>query len=124
MNWLARFTILVAIVLSAAVIAGQRHRPPILRPVDHEGPDLRTEAFENGELLLEDIENRHLERLLQDLNRHKDWDRFCHNGQPGPDNAYLTLWGQRVADELIRRGYASHQEPILYRPDGAVVPRR
>jgi hypothetical protein len=85
-----------------------------------QGPVLRTQQFESGELSLATVESCQLETFLQDLNRRKDFDMKCHDGKVGPDGEYLAKWVRSVTDELLARGYSFDHQGNLHRP-GVVV---
>lgn len=109
------FTV-VCLALAAAAIAmgGCSTRQPVLT----------TQQFERNEVSFGNVDSARLERFGQDLHARKDYDYSQHDRQAGPDHAYLVEWAERVAAELVRRGYVTHPEPILYRPDGSAVDRR
>ncbi len=85
-----------------------------------QGPVLRTQQFESGELSLATAESCQLETFLQDLNRRKDYDVQCHDGKYGPDGEYLAKWVRTVSEELVARGYSFDRQGNLHRP-GVIV---
>jgi hypothetical protein len=84
---------------------------------------LKTQDFESGAKDISKVSAESRERFLQDLNGRKNRDYACHNGQPGPDAAYLFKWVVQTTCELERRSYSFDNKGQLHKP-GAVVPLR
>jgi hypothetical protein len=92
----------------------------------HESHDpgvLTTSVFESGQYQMTEVSSHYLERMLQDLNRRKDYDYACHGNQPGPDAPYLWQWVQIVTAELQNRGYYFDADGQLHRPGNVVALR-
>jgi hypothetical protein len=131
-----------ALVGLTASICSSSSSPPIARYADREPdiriemkrdvtldktdaqPILRTQEFEAGQVTMKKVESVRLERFLQDLNHRRDFDTSQHNGKPGPNHDYLTMWVQKTMDELFARGYYVDKHGDLHRHPGEVVPTR
>ena len=79
-----------------------RHRVQYLL-IQLDPPLLSTQQFESGELVLEDTDPLKLEKLLEDLNRRREYSRSQSDADTSPDIPYLTNWIERVQRELHRR---------------------
>jgi hypothetical protein len=87
-------------------------------------PDVLTTAvFESDQYQITEVSSHYLERMLQDLNRRKDYDYASHGNQPGPDAPYLWQWVQTVTAELQNRGYYFDADGQLHRPGNVVALR-
>ena len=118
MRRLAFVAVLGLCVGVGAIWAGESATVP---KIEKAAPVVGTQAFESGELKMEEVEARQLEVFLQDLDRRRDYDLSQNDGKPGPDGPYLSTWIEKVLNELKRRGYGVDDQGHLRRP-GAVVP--
>jgi len=72
-----------------------------------------TEQFESGQLTMNKVSDRQLTAFLIDLTKRINYDRDQHNGQPGPDSAFLYNWTARVTGELSTRGFAADEHDVI-----------
>ena len=109
--------LLVPAVLGACGPAGSG---PTTSAAGDPNPDriveVSTEAIASGERKLSDLNNASLEWLYNDLRERLATDAAAHNGQPGPDAAYLSSWIDKVAADMARRGYTFTPEKTFVPP--------
>jgi hypothetical protein len=116
-----RFAAMAVVAVSAVLCAcGPSGSGPTTSAAGDPNPDriveVSTEAIATGQRKLSDLNNASLEWLYNDLRERLATDAAAHNGEPGPDAAYLASWIDKVAAEMTARGYTFTPEKTFVPP--------
>jgi len=100
----------LAIVCGAMTVAGVQRADrvvPVVESLPH------TEQFDSGQITFDKLSDRQLTAFLIDLTRRANYDRAQHNGQPGPDSAYLYDWQTRTTDVMVARNMGADEHDVI-----------